>query len=130
MRDHRRLSDRNLGFAFFIFLLLLAFVGWIWFGQVSELILSAAIFFLVIAFIAPGILLPLNCVWTWFGSKIGPIINGLVLGIFYFGVVFPTGLVMKILRVDPLQLKHREKTDSYWTEVGRSATPNTYKDMF
>ena len=61
------------------------------------------------------LLTPLNILWFKFGLFLGKIVSPLVMGIIYFFVVTPTGLLMKIFRKDLLNLKYNNK-NSYWIE--------------
>jgi len=61
------------------------------------------------------ILYPLNKIWFKFGILLGKIISPFVMGIIFFFVVTPIGLLMKVFNKDLLNLKFN-KNKSYWIE--------------
>ena len=61
------------------------------------------------------ILTPLNKFWFKFGIFLGKIISPVIMGIIFFLVVTPIGLIMRLLRKDVLNLKYN-KNKSYWIE--------------
>jgi hypothetical protein len=124
------MSNRVFGIAFSIFLGILSFFSWLISGILSvELMVCSGCFF-VIAVALPSILLPLNRIWQWFGLKIGPVFNTLVLGLFYLLVVLPIGIVMKLVGSDPMHRKSKVDGTTYWTPVDRKANAETYIDTF
>ena len=46
---------------------------------------------------------------------LGRVVSPIIMGLVFFGVVTPTGLIMKIFKKDLLKLKRSEKK-SYWIE--------------
>ena len=62
-----------------------------------------------------SILTPLNIIWTKFGMLLGKFVSPIIMGLVFFGVVTPTGLIMKIFKKDLLNLK-RKNIKSYWIE--------------
>src|SRR5262249_2581596 len=60
--------------------------------------------FLLAALLRPGMLAPLNRAWFKFGLALSRITTPLVMGALFFGVVVPTGLVMRLRRKDLLKL--------------------------
>jgi hypothetical protein len=61
------------------------------------------------------ILTPLNKLWFRFGIFLGRIISPIIMGIIFFLVVTPTGLIMRVFGKDLLNLKYN-KNKSYWIE--------------
>ena len=57
----------------------------------------------------------LNWVILIFGILIGKIISPLIMGLIFFVVVTPIGLLMRLLNKDLLNLKFN-KSKSYWIE--------------
>jgi hypothetical protein len=49
-----------------------------------------------------------------FAFALGWINTRIILGIFFYGILFPVGLVLKILRRDPLARKVDRRAASYW----------------
>jgi hypothetical protein len=52
--------------------------------------------------------------WTALGDTLGRIVSPLVLGVLYFLVVTPFGLLSRLRRRDPLGLKPDPKAPTYW----------------
>ena len=120
-------SNRNFGIVFSIVFSIVAF--WPLLSQddirIWSLIISGI--FLVLGLINSKLLLPLNKIWFKFGIFLGNFIAPIVMGIIYFMVVTPTGLIMKILGKDLLNLKKNNK-DTYWIEKDNSN--NDLKNQF
>ena len=91
-----------------------------------SLILS--IIFLTLGLINSKLLLPLNKIWFKFGIFLGNFIAPIVMGIIYFFVVTPTGLIMKMLGKDLLNLKKSNKESSYW--IKKNNSNNSLKNQF
>ena len=70
--------------------------------------------FLILGLINSKILTPLNKLWFKFGILLGKIVSPLIMGIIFFLVVTPIGLIMRLLGKDLLNLKYNNK--SYWIE--------------
>ncbi|MCV3211524.1 SxtJ family membrane protein [Mesorhizobium sp. YC-39] len=66
-----------------------------------------------IALTFPRSLSPLNLLWFYFGELLGMIVSPLVLGVIYFGLLVPIGIVARLLGRDELRLK-RLPVASYW----------------
>lgn len=55
----------------------------------------------------------------------------LVIGIIFFLVVLPIGLVLKLFKYDPLKLKFDKNKKSYWiTRDPPGPAPSTQKNQF
>ena len=112
-------SNRNFGIVFAIVFLIISL--WPLFSQneVRSWSLIVSIIFLTLGLINSKLLLPLNKIWFKFGIFLGNFIAPIVMGIIYFFVVTPTGLIMKMLGKDLLNLKKSNK-DSYWIKKDNS----------
>jgi len=49
-----------------------------------------------------------------FGIVLGKIVTPIVLFFIYFGVVTPTGILVKLFKKDILNIKINKKNKSYW----------------
>ena len=78
--------------------------------------LAVAAGFAALALLAPRALAPLNRVWTRFGLLLATVTNPLVMGLLFFLVVTPMGLVMRALGKDPLRRRFEREAASYWIE--------------
>src|SRR5437773_6466850 len=64
--------------------------------------------------LAPRALAPLNRAWMKLGLLLHRVVAPLLMGIVFFGVVLPTGLVMRLRGKDLLRLKIDPRAASYW----------------
>jgi len=76
--------------------------------------LAAAVLFATAALLWPAILAPLNRIWFRFGRLLHRIVNPLVMGLLFFVVITPFGLVMRLFGKRPLALKFDRDAPSYW----------------
>jgi hypothetical protein len=76
--------------------------------------LAFAIGFLIAAFALPKVLTPLNRLWLRFGLLLHRIVNPIVLGIMFFLVITPMGLVMRLFGKDLLKLRYDANASTYW----------------
>ena len=70
---------------------------------------------MVLALLNSKILTPLNKLWFKFGVFLGKIISPIIMGIIFFLVVTPIGLIMRLLGKDVLNLRYNDNK-SYWIE--------------
>jgi len=111
----KRSSNRSFGIVFFIVFLIIGFWPLLDMSTYRLWAIIIAFIFLILGFINSKLLTPLNILWFKFGLFLGKIVSPLVMGIIFFFVVTPTGLLMKIFRKDLLNLKYNNK-NSYWIE--------------
>ena len=120
-------SNRSFGIVFFVVFLIISLLPLISDHEIRIWSLFISLVFLTLGILNSKILLPLNRYWTIFGLFIGKIISPLIMGIIYFGVITPTGLLMKIFGKDLLGLK-KNKNNSYW--IKKDNTNNNMKNQF
>jgi hypothetical protein len=70
--------------------------------------------FAVIALLKPALLAGLNRLWTKFGHLLGKVVSPIALGVLFYGVLTPIGVVMRLTGKDPLRLKLDSSARSYW----------------
>lgn len=109
-------SDRSFGL---VFMTVFAVVG-VWplmfGGVVRGWALGVATGFLLTAWFAPKVLHPLNLLWMRFGLLLSKVMNPLIMGVLFYGVITPMGALMRLLGKDLLRLKLDPEADSYWIE--------------
>ncbi len=108
-------SNKSFGIVFFIVFLIIALYPMLKGQDLRLWSLIISFIFLILGMINSSILTPLNKIWFKFGILLGNIISPIVMAIVFFGVVLPTGIVMKILRKDLIALKKNNK-NTYWIE--------------
>ena len=112
-------TNRNFGIVFSIVFLLIALWPLLKQNDVRIWSLIISIIFLILGLLNSSILLPLNKLWFKFGILLGSIVAPIVMGIVYFLVVTPTGLIMRMFRKDLLNLKKNNK-NTYWIDKDNS----------
>ena len=120
-------SNKSFGIVFFTVFLLIALYPLIKDGNVRLWSLTVSFIILIITLLYPKFLDPLNKLWFKFGIFLGKIISPLVMGIIFFLVVTPIGLIMRLLGKDILNLKYN-KSKSYWIE--KSGPKSKMKNQF
>jgi hypothetical protein len=104
----------TLGLAFFG----LGTLKW-WHGRrlTAEALGFAAGLFIVTALIMPDRLLPLKRVWSRWAELISRVTTPMFIGIVYFVVITPTGIVMRIMGRN--QIRSRLDRDTVWVARGK-----------
>ncbi len=120
-------SNRNFGVVFFIVFLIIAFWPFLTGENLRLWAIIISLFFLILGLLNAKILTPLNKAWIKFGEILGSIVSPIVMAIIFFGIVTPTGLLLKLIGKDVLKLKQNKK-DTYWTEKNNSN--NSMKNQF
>ena len=120
-------SNRSFGIVFFIFFLIVGTYPIFFQGELRIWSLIVSIIFLLLGIINSRFLTPLNLLWFKFGMLLGKIVSPIVMGLVFFLVVTPTGLIMRILNKNLLRLK-KKNIKTYWIE--RSSIKSDMKNQF
>jgi len=120
-------SNRSFGIVFFIVFLLIALYPLTYNGEIRIWSAIISLILLVLGLLNSKILTPLNKLWFKFGIFLGKIISPVIMGIIFFLVVTPIGLIMRLLGKDVLNLKYN-KSKSYWIE--KSGPKSKMKNQF
>ena len=115
MDDIKIGSNRSFGIVFFVVFLIIATYPLINGDGLRLWSLIISIVFLFLGLLNSKILNPLNKLWFKFGIFLGKIISPLIMGIIFFLVVTPIGLIMRLLNKDLLNLKFNNN-NTYWIE--------------
>ena len=108
-------SNRSFGIVFFIVFLLISLYPMLNDGHLRIWSLIISLIFLTLGLLNSRLLTPLNKIWFKFGLFLGKLISPLIMGIIFFLVVTPIGLLMRMIGKDLLSLKFNTKK-SYWIE--------------
>ncbi len=108
-------TNRSFGLVFCGFFALLALFPLLYGGSARlwSVVVSAA--FGATALLFPSVLTPLNRLWMRFGALLHRIVSPVILALLFFVVITPFGLVMRLLRKDPLRLRF-EPVQTYWID--------------
>ena len=120
-------SNRSFGIVFFIVFLLIALYPLLKGNDLRIWSLVISFIFLILGLINSKILTPLNRLWFKFGLLLGKFISPLIMGIIFFLVVTPIGIIMRLLNKDLLNLKYNKK-ESYW--INKSGPKRKMKNQF
>ena len=107
-------SDRAFGLVFVAVFGIIGLWPLFYGGGVRAWAMGCAAGLLVLAFVAPGLLKPLNLAWTWLGYALHRVVTPLLMGILFFGLFMPMGLLLRLLGRRPLRLGFDRSAESYW----------------
>ncbi len=120
-------SNRSFGVVFFVVFIIIALYPLLNDQEFRLWALVISLFFLILGLLDSKVLTPLNKLWFKFGIFLGKIVSPLIMGLIFFFVVTPIGLIMRILKKDILNLKFN-KSNSYWIE--KSGPKSKMKNQF
>lgn len=123
-------SDRTFGLVMAGALALVSLLNGWHLGRIWPWTSAIAALFLLAALLRPSALLPLNRWWVKLGLLLHRIVNPIVMGLLFYGTIFPTGLVMRMRGRDLLRLKRDPSAESYWITRVPGPAPETMKDQF
>ena len=120
-------SNKSFGIVFFVFFLVVGLYPLINQDSLRIWSIVISIIFLILGLINSQILTPLNILWFKFGMLLGRFVSPIVMGLVFFLVVTPTGLIMKLFNKDLLKLR-KNKNSSYW--IKKPETKSEMKNQF
>ena len=128
LNDVKLSSNRSFGLVFFVVFLIISL--WPLISEEPIRIWSAviSIIFLILGIINSKLLTPLNKIWFKFGILLGNIVSPIVMGILFFAVVTPTGLILRVFGKDLLGKKFDKEKKSYW--IKRETPVGSMKRQF
>ena len=121
-------TNRSFGLVFFIVFLIIGLWPLANGGSVRFWSLIIASIFLFLGILNSKILTPLNVLWSKFGELLGIVIAPIVMGIIFFLVVTPTGLIMRMFGKDLLRNKFQINNESYW--IKKEKNKSSMKKQF
>ncbi|MEW6676517.1 MAG: SxtJ family membrane protein [Pseudomonadota bacterium] len=107
-----------------MFALLFSLVPWLWSGATYTWSLWLALVLGLWGLLAPATLGPLYRAWMRFAHILGAINNRILLGLFFFVLLMPIGLLMRLLRPDAMRRRFDRQTPSY--RVASSSRPKDH----
>lgn len=125
-----RPSDRVFGLMFATIFAVIAGVGWLVFDATFYWAGAVSVSFLTVGLAAPGLLLPLNRIWGIIARRIAIVSNYVLLGSFFYLIIVPVGIVLRLCGRDFMQRALDGKASSWWRPVERHSTVDTFSDMF
>lgn len=115
-------SERSFGITFGVFFALIAGVK-LWYGIAGSVYwLAASLVAFVLAFFWNAPLRPLNRLWFRLALVLHAVVTPVMMGILFYLMIVPIGLVMRLLGKDPQQLRGNPRVQSYWIERTEDGT--------
>ena len=97
---------------------------------VSGGLLSLGLVAGLLAWLAPGAVRPLYVGLLCITAPIGFVLSYVILGVLFYLVVTPLGLVLRLVRYDPLTRELEREAETYWVEVEPRASTESYFRQF
>ena len=119
-------NNISFGILFFIFFLIIGLFPLVSVGVIRIWSVVLSLIFLIITIIRPNLFTFLNRSWIQFGIFLGKIISPIVMGLVFFFVVTPIGILVRILKKDVMGLKRG--ASSYW--INREDKLQSMKKQF
>jgi hypothetical protein len=127
-------SERSFGLLFAVVFALLGAYGWFfqnWSLLVVLSLVAVALAFVLLGFVAPKVLGPLNWLWFQLGLLLGKIVSPIVLGAIFFLMLTPVSLVTRLFGRDELRLKRKATQTTYWLDrAPPGPEPESFKNQF
>ena len=120
-------SNRSFGFVFFVVFFVISLWPILSENEIRIWSLILSVIFLILGILNSKILTPLNKVWFRFGIFLGNFIAPIVMGVVFFLVVTPTGILAKLFKKDLINLK-KNNDKTYWVE--KKETISNMKNQF
>ena len=115
-------SNKSFGLVFFFIFMLIGLWPLKNGGDLKMYFVLISVIFLILGLINSKLLTPLNKLWFKFGILIGSIMAPIVMGIVFFLVVTPTGLIMKMFGKKMLDNTFLKNQKSYWINCNKQIT--------
>ena len=124
-------SNRSFGWTFTGFFVLVGVYG-LWRGGAAlSWVLALAVLMALVTLTRDTWLTPLNRAWMAFGELMGRIVSPIVLGLIFFGVFTPTGVVMRLFGRDAMCRQWNPAAPSYWVKRDPPGpADDSYRNMF
>ncbi len=120
-------SNRSFGVVFFIIFLIIGLLPLLNGNEVRIWAILICFVFLILGVLNSKILSPLNKIWFKFGIFLGNFIAPIIMGIIFFLIVLPTGILVKLFKKDLLNLKKNDEK-TYWVE--KKEQNNSLRNQF
>jgi len=135
--DFRRLhhvpvaSERSFGLLFVAIFAVVALLPLRHHGEVRTWALAISIVLLAVSLIRPQLLRPANHLWFRFSLLLNKIVSPVAMGVIFFLVATPTGLILRLMGKDSLRLRYDPAAKTYWQERKPAGpAPETIANQF
>jgi len=120
-------TNKNFGIVFSIVFLIISFWPLLKSENIKYWSLVVSVIFFILALLNSKILTPLNKAWMKFGFILSKIVSPIVMGFIFFFVITPTGIIMRVLGKNLLNLK-KNNQNTYW--IKKDNKNNNMKNQF
>ena len=124
----KQISDRLFGFIVSIIICFFSMIPFFFKKDIFFYGIYFAILVVIITLTKPILLNPIKLNWIKLGEIISKILSSLILITIYILMIIPTGLLLRLFRMDVLNLKVNKKNKSYWRF--RKNYSSSMKDQF
>ncbi len=107
-------SDRAFGLVFAGVFLVIAGIPLFHGEALRWWSVGVAAVFALVALVKPALLAGLNRLWMKLGILLGKVVSPIALGILFYVVITPIGIMIRLTGKDPLRLKFDSDAESYW----------------
>jgi hypothetical protein len=98
--------------------------------RAAETVWALAAAIAIVGALRPSVIRPMFVAAMALAYPIGFVTSHIVLGIAYFGVFTATGLIMRLVRYDPLQRQPEPAAETYWTQRPHQRAAADYFKQF
>ena len=123
-------SNRKFGYFFTtVFFIAAIYCYWISTTQWSFIFLFTGATFFLVTILNADIFFPLNKMWMKFGYFLGYLINPVIMGIIFFGLITPAAMLMRLMGRDELRLRVK-KRPTHWFCRENSSEIDSFRNQF
>lgn len=109
-------SNRSFGLVMAVFFMVVGLWPLIYGGAIRGWSVMVSVTFVLLSLVRPAVLSLLNRAWFKLGLALHHVISPIVLGIMFYGVITPVGLLRRVFVRDPMKLRFEPEKDSYWVK--------------
>ena len=120
-------NNKSFGILFFIVFAIIAIWPIIDSGSIRYWAIIVSLVFLTLGIVNSKILSPLKKIWIKLGEILGKVVAPIIMGVIYFLIITPIGILMRLAGKDLLNIKFN-KNKSYWIKREKNVT--TMKRQF
>ena len=104
----------------------------LWRGSsiVGNVLLGLATLLMLGGLFRPSLLRPVERVWMALAERLAGVMTYVILGLTFYLVITPLGLLLRIMGKDLLQLSEAENSDSYWVPLDRNGAAVRFKEPY
>jgi len=117
----KKSSEKSFGILFFGLFLIIGLWPLLNSAEIRVWSIMLSFAFLILAYLQPKLLKPLNRSWIKLGEILGRIVAPIIMALIFFTIVTPISLLVRVLGKDLLRLKF-SKNDTYWIKRVKNIT--------